>query len=85
MAIQHDQFDTIDASAVQSDWLSLNHDYFITEPRVLRDLIEIMRNRNRVPDAPGRDMVRRTRDPGSPWVLLPDEVMTEAVVGVESD
>jgi len=72
VAVAHDQFDTIDASAVRSGWLALNHDYFITEPRVLRDLIEIMRKGNRDPSAYGRAMNRRDDAPGAPWVLTPD-------------
>ena len=73
VAVAHDKFDTIDASALQSGWLSLNHDYFITEPRVLRDLIEIIRQGNRDPSAYGRAMSRRDNNPGAPWVLLPND------------
>ncbi len=69
VAVAHDQFDTIDASAVQSGWLTMNHDYFITEPRVLRDLIEILRWGNRDPSAYGRLMMPRDDSPGAPWVL----------------
>ncbi len=78
VAIHHDQFDTIDASAVQSGWLALNHDYFITEPRVLQDLIEILRKGNRDPSAYGRVMTRRDAELGAPWVLMP-------LAGVDSD
>ncbi len=72
VAVHHPDFDTIDASAVTSDWLSFNHDYFITESRVIRDLIEIMRRGNRNPGAPGRDMTRRASGPGEPWVMRAD-------------
>jgi len=78
VAVHHDQFDTIDASAVSSGWLALNHDYFITEPRVLQDLIEILRRGNRDPSAYGRVMVRRDDQLGAPWVLMP-------LAGVDSD
>ncbi len=71
VAVHHDQFDTIDASAVSSGWLAMNHDYFITEPRVLQDLIEILRRGNRDPSAYGRVMTRRDDQLGAPWVLLP--------------
>ncbi len=71
VAVRHDRFDTIDASAVSSGWLGLNHDYFITEPRVLQDLIEILRRGNRDPSAYGRVMTRRDDQLGAPWVLLP--------------
>ncbi len=71
VAIRHDQFDTIDASAVASGRLALNHDYFITEPRVLQDLIEILRRGNRDPSAYGRVMSKRDDQVGAPWVLLP--------------
>ena len=71
VAIHHDRFDTIDASAVTSGWLALNHDYFITEPRVLQDLIEILRRGNRDPSAYGRVMTKRDDQLGAPWVLLP--------------
>ena len=71
VAIRHDQFDTIDASAVASGRLALNHDYFITEPRVLQDLIEILRRGNRDPSAYGRVMRKRDDQVGAPWVLLP--------------
>jgi len=71
VAIHHDQFDTIDASALKSGWPALNHDYFITEPRVLQDLIEILRKGNRDPSAYGRVMTRRDDQLGAPWVLLP--------------
>ena len=80
VAIEHAQFDTIDASSVESGWLSLNHDYFITEPRVIRDLIEIMRKGNRDPSAYGRLMSPRDDEPGAPWVLMPDEIVDEETV-----
>jgi hypothetical protein len=51
----------------------MNHDYFITEPGVLRDLIEILRWGNRDPSAYGRLMVPRDDSPGAPWVLEIDE------------
>jgi esterase/lipase superfamily enzyme len=81
VAVHHDDFDTIDASAVQSGWLSMNHDYFITEPRVIRDLTEILKRENRDPAAHGRFMRRRADGPGEPWMLLPDE--PEAVVSYQ--
>jgi esterase/lipase superfamily enzyme len=71
VAIHHDQFDTIDASAIASGRLALNHDYFITEPRVLQDLIEILRRGNRDPSSYGRVMIKRDDQVGAPWVLLP--------------
>jgi esterase/lipase superfamily enzyme len=80
VAVHHPRFDTIDASAVESGWLALNHDYFITEPRVIRDLIEILRRGNRNPTAHGRAMHRRDDEPGAPWVLLPDEDPDEELV-----
>ncbi|MHC4769110.1 MAG: hypothetical protein ACYTEI_10420, partial [Planctomycetota bacterium] len=69
----HPEFDTIDASAVESGWLTLNHDYFITEPRVIRDLIEILRKGNRDPASHGRAMHRRHDEPGAPWMMLLDQ------------
>jgi esterase/lipase superfamily enzyme len=72
VAVHHPEFDTIDASAVDSGWLALNHDYFITEPRVIRDLVEILRKGNRDPASHGRSMHRRDDEPGAPWVMLPD-------------
>jgi len=78
VAVAHDQFDTIDASAVGSGWLAMNHDYFITEPRVLRDLIEILRWGNRDPSAYGRLMKPRDDSPGAPWVLGADEAPAES-------
>ena len=84
VAVAHDQFDTIDASAVRSGWLALNHDYFITEPRVLRDLIEIIRHGNRDPSAYGRAMTRRDDAPGSPWVLTPDARANDRTASVEN-
>lgn len=72
VAVRHEDFDTIDASAVGSGWLSLNHDYFITEPKVIRDLIEILRKGNRDPSAYARSMHKRDDGPGAPWLLLPD-------------
>jgi esterase/lipase superfamily enzyme len=71
VAIRHDQFDTIDATAISRGGLALNHDYFITEPRVLQDLIEILRRGNRDPSSYGRVMTRRDDQVGAPWVLLP--------------
>ncbi len=73
VAVHHPDFDTIDASDVTSDWLSFNHDYFITEPRLVRDLIEILRLRNRDPGSPARNMTRRAEGPGEPWVLEEEE------------
>ncbi len=82
VAVHHPQFDTVDASAVTSSWLALNHDYFITEPRVIRDLIEVMKKGNRDPASYGRAMDRRDDEPGAPWVLLPDDVGNdEAIAG----
>ncbi len=82
VAVRHSEFDTIDASAVESGWLALNHDYFITEPRVIRDLIEVLGKGNRNPAAHGRAMRRRDDEPGAPWVLLPDgEPGGEVAVG----
>ncbi len=72
VAVDHPDFDTIDASAVRSGWLELNHDYFVTEPRVIRDLIQLLRLGNRDPSGYGRLMRRRGDGPGEPWVLLPD-------------
>lgn len=74
VAVDHESFDTIDASAIKSGWLSFNHDYFITEPRVIRDLIEVLEKGNRDPAAYGRRMTRRDDDAGAPWVLMPDEI-----------
>ena len=79
VAVYHEAFDTIDASAVESGWLALNHDYFITEPRVLRDLIEVLRKGNRDPASPGREMFPRDDEPGSPWVMLPDPAPDSAM------
>ena len=73
VAVHHDSFDTIDASAIQSGWLTLNHDYFITEPEVIRDLQQILCRGNRDPGAYGRSMRRRAEGPGEPWVLPSDE------------
>ena len=78
VGVAHDQFDTIDATAVGSGWLAMNHDYFITEPGVLRDLIEILRWSNRDPSAYGRLMVPRDDSPGAPWVLEIDEAPAES-------
>ncbi len=75
--VNHPRFNTIDASAVRSRWLSFNHDYFITEPRVIRDLVEVLCRRNRDPASEGRAMQRRDDQPGSPWVMLPDEEISE--------
>jgi esterase/lipase superfamily enzyme len=83
VAVAHDQFDTIDASSVQSGWLALNHDYFITEPRVLRDLIEIMRKGNRDPSAYGRAMNRRDDSAGAPWLLKPDAEAKDRTASAE--
>ena len=80
VAVHHAQFDTIDASAVKSKWLAQNHDYFITEPRLIRDLIEILMKGNRNPGSYGRFMKRRDEQPGAPWVLLPDDVDTDEVI-----
>ncbi|MHC4210664.1 MAG: alpha/beta hydrolase [Planctomycetota bacterium] len=80
VAVHHPRFDTIDASAVESGWLAMNHDYFITEPRVIRDLIEVLRRGNRNPTAHGRTMRRRDDEPGAPWVLLPDQDPDEELV-----
>ena len=71
VAIHHPDFDTIDASGITSSLIALNHDYFITEPRVIRDLIEILKKGNRDPAAHGRFMKRRDDLPGAPWVLRP--------------
>jgi len=80
VAVHHPRFDTIDASAIESGWLALNHDYFITEPRVIRDLIEVLRRGNRNPTAHGRTMRRRDDEPGAPWLLLPDQDPDEELV-----
>jgi esterase/lipase superfamily enzyme len=72
VAVRHGDFDTVDASAIESGWLTMNHAYFITEPRVIRDLIEVLRKGNRNPAAHGRAMHPRDDEPGAPWVLLPD-------------
>ncbi len=77
VAVHHPRFDTIDASAIESGWLAMNHDYFITEPRVIRDLIEVLRRGNRNPAAHGRMMRPRDDEPGAPWVLLPDRAPDE--------
>ncbi|NIM64092.1 MAG: alpha/beta hydrolase, partial [Acidobacteria bacterium] len=71
VAIEHAQFHTIDASEAHSDWAPLNHDYFVTEPRVIRDLIQVIREDNRDPAGPGRSMTRREDGPGAPWVMVP--------------
>ena len=83
VAVHHDSFDTIDASAIQSGWLTLNHDYFITEPEVIRDLRQILCRGNRDPGAYGRSMRRRADGPGVPWVLPSDEenAPDEAIAG----
>jgi esterase/lipase superfamily enzyme len=82
--VHHPKFNTVDASAVKSRWLSFNHDYFITEPRVIRDLIQVVCRRNRDPSSSGRAMQRRADEPGSPWVMLPDEEPgASALAGVE--
>ena len=62
----------MDASGVNSGWLELNHDYFVTEPRVTRDLIELLRKGNRDPGGPGRFFQPRRDEPGV-WVMMPDE------------
>ena len=72
VAVDHQDFDTIDASAIHSGRLALNHDYFVTEPRLIRDLIQVLRKQNRDPASPGRSMRRRAAGPAQPWVLLPD-------------
>jgi esterase/lipase superfamily enzyme len=80
VAVHHPEFDTIDASAVERGSLALNHDYFITEPRVIRDLIEVLKQGNRSPAAHGRTMRRRDDQPGAPWMLLPDRAPDEELV-----
>ncbi len=72
VAVDHQDFDTIDASAIHSGRLALNHDYFVTEPRLIRDLIQVLGKQNRDPANPGRSMRRRATGPAQPWVLLPD-------------
>jgi esterase/lipase superfamily enzyme len=84
VAVHREDFDTIDASAIESGWLNLNHDYFVTEPRVIRDLIEILKRGNRDPAAHGRKMLPRDGEPGAPWVMLPDpEPDEELAIGSE--
>ncbi|MHC4446941.1 MAG: alpha/beta hydrolase, partial [Planctomycetota bacterium] len=69
VVVDADNFDTIDASSIPSGWLDLQHDYFISEPQVIRDLIEILVKGNRDPRGYGRAMQRRVDAPGQPWIL----------------
>jgi esterase/lipase superfamily enzyme len=78
--VNNARFSTIDASAVKSRWLSFNHDYFITEPRVIRDLVEVLCRHNRDPASEGRAMRRRDAQPGSPWVMVPAEAASESAL-----
>ncbi|MHC4447780.1 MAG: alpha/beta hydrolase [Planctomycetota bacterium] len=85
VVVDADEFDTIDASHMQSGF-ELHHDYFVTQPRVLRDLIEILVKRNRDPSSPGRGMRRRHGEPDQPWELLPESIDLDhraAVAGSE--
>ena len=77
--INHEDFTTVDASALDGGLLALNHSYFVSEPRLIRDLIEVLRRSNRDPSAPGRLMDPRP-DVSNVWVLKPDRNDTDHVV-----
>ena len=55
----------------------MNHDYFITEPRVIRDLIAVLRQGNRDPGTAGRMMKRRE---SGAWVLNSDDGAPNSVI-----
>lgn len=69
VAIDHPDFDTVDATAVTSGPLAFNHDYFVREPQLIRDLIQVLRNGNRNPASVARGMQRRDDEAGAPWVI----------------
>ena len=73
VVLEADEFDTIDASAIHEGQFDLHHDYFVSKPQMIRDLIEILIRGNRDPSSPGRWMRRRAPGADQPWVLAPRE------------
>ncbi|MHC5023454.1 MAG: alpha/beta hydrolase [Planctomycetota bacterium] len=64
------EFDAIDISAVHEKAKGMRHDYFISEPAVLRDMIEILMRGNRAPGSGRRELVRDESMPGDSWVMV---------------
>jgi esterase/lipase superfamily enzyme len=64
------EFDAIDISSVHEKAKGMRHDYFISEPAVLRDMIEILVRGNRQPGT-GRRMLQRNEEiAGESWVMV---------------
>ncbi len=67
---QLQNFTVIDVSNVTADAAGLKHDYFISEPAVLRDMIQMLVFGNRNPGSAGRLMRRNPEVPGDSWVIV---------------
>ncbi len=63
-------FTAIDVSEVTADAAGMKHDYFISEPAVLRDMIQMLVFGNRNPGSAGRLMRRNSEVPGDSWVMV---------------
>ncbi len=68
--LQRPNFDAIDVSPIASKAGGMRHDYFISEPAVLRDMIEILLQSNRDPGSPGRLMSSKESEAGESWVMV---------------
>ena len=67
---QQPNFTAIDVSNIADNAGGMRHDYFISEPAVLRDMIQVLVLGNRKPGSAGRLMRRNTEIPGDSWVMV---------------
>ena len=67
---QQPNLTTIDVSNIGGTAGGMRHDYFISEPAVLRDMIQVLMLGNRKPGSAGRLMRRNTEISGDSWVMV---------------
>ena len=66
---RRDDFDTIDTSAVLVKRSDMKHDYFVTQPQVLRDMIQLLIYGDRDPGSAERAMWRKSHASPEPWMM----------------
>lgn len=63
-------FTSIDVTDIAAKVGGMRHDYFISEPAVLRDMIQMLLLGNRNPGSGGRLLRRNSEAPGDSWVMV---------------